>query len=113
MRRTAWFSLICLIAVAALTLVRALFPSVVKDGPLKMVAAESESAPSASKSDSLSRGEEAAPDRVVVKTIRIAAVPQAAKHRPQVESSRHAQRAYARMRGRRHHARHRHGDRKA
>src|SRR5579871_3569543 len=112
MPRTVWFSLICLIGVATLIVVRSL-PSVMKQKPPMMVEPSDSGSPAA-KSDSLLQAEQAAPERVVVKTVKIVATssaakqnPKAEKQNPRVESRRHARHAYARMRGRRHFARHR------
>jgi hypothetical protein len=106
MPRTIWFSLICLIAVAALALGRALLPTDVKEAPHKMAPEAADSAPPAAKSDKLPTAERASPNRVVVvKTIRIAVNPKATEQKIQVASNRHTRRAHAEVRRRRHHSR--------
>lgn len=109
MRRTIWFSLFCLTGVAVLALVQVLSPLVHNHESLTACSIETEGAAApAAKTDKLVTADELVPDKVTVKTTKIVITPPVAKENGPVVSKRHARRAYARMRTRRHYGTHRH-----
>ena len=105
MRRTFWFSLLCMIGLALLVSVRALAPFATKVAPKTpdSFAAE-DMAPLAVKSDRLVAADDAVvTDKAMVKTVRVAFPPPAAKEAISLAA---AKKSYASMRGRAHHHRH-------
>jgi len=105
-RRTVWFSLVCLIGLALLVSVRALSPFAGKATPKTQDSFDPEDiSPLAVKSDRLvSIDDEVVPDKTAIKTVKVAFLAPAAKEgvvAPQRS-------AYASMRGRGHKATHRH-----
>jgi hypothetical protein len=107
-RRTVWFSLLCLIGLALLVSVRALSPFASKAAPKTPDSFEAEeTSPLAAKSDRLvGADEEVVPEKTAVKTVKVVFPSPAAK---QDAGSVTPQRsAYASMRNRAHHATHRH-----
>jgi hypothetical protein len=103
MRRTVWFSLFCMIGLALLVSVRALSPFAGKATPKTPDSFAAEDTPFAIKSDRLvAADDEIVPDKVTIKTVKIAFPPSAAK---QEISPVAAKKSYASMRGRAHHHR--------
>ncbi len=107
-RRTVWFSLFCLIGLALLVSVRALAPFAGKATPKTPDSFNAEdTSPLAVKSDRLvAVGDEVVPDKTTIKTVKVLFPPSAAKEA--AGSGAPQQSAYASMRGRAHHATHRH-----
>jgi hypothetical protein len=107
-RRTVWFSLVCLVGLALLVSVRALSPFASKATPKIPDSFEAEEiSPVAAKSDRLvAIDEDIVPDKTAIKTVKVAFPASAAK---EAAGSAAPQRtAYASMRGRTHHATQRH-----
>jgi hypothetical protein len=105
MRRTFWFSLLCMIGLALLVSVRALAPFAARITPKTpdSFAAE-DMTPLAVKSDRLIAADDAVvTDKATVKTVKVAFPPPAAKEAISLAA---AKKSYASMRGRAHHHRH-------
>jgi hypothetical protein len=108
MRRTVWFSLVCLVGLALLVSVRALAPFAGKATPKTPDSFDAEdTSPLAVKSDRLvAVDDEVVPDKATIKTVKVAFPAPAAKEDAGVVAPQRS--AYASMRGRNHHATHRH-----
>jgi len=107
-RRTVWFSLVCLIGLALLVSVRALSPFASKATTKTPDSFEAEdTSPLAAKSDRLLAADEGVvPDKTAIKTVKVVFPAPAAK---EAAGSATPQRsAYASMRGGKHRATHRH-----
>jgi hypothetical protein len=108
MRRTIWFSLFCLVALAVLIGVRAFSPFASKDAKVPD-SLEDEDIVSLAKTDKLIDNEdELRPDKVTVKTVKILVPPPPAKETSPYLTKEHWRPAYARMRDKTHHATHHH-----
>ena len=110
-RRTVWFSLFYLVGLALLVSVRALSPFAGKATPKIPDSFETEDAsPLAVKSDRLiAVDDEVLPDKTTIKTVKVAFPPPAAKEDAGLVAPQKSWRpSYASMRGRHHHAAHRH-----
>jgi hypothetical protein len=104
MRRTVWFSLVCMIGLALLVSVRALSQFAGKAIPKTPDSFATEDTPLAVKSDRLvAADDEIVPDKATVKTVKIAFPPSTAKEDPGLVAPR---KSYASMRGHAHHHRH-------
>lgn len=111
MRRTVWFSLVCLIGLALLVSVRALAPFAGKAAPKTTDSFDAGGTSAlAVKSDRLvAVGDEVVPDKATIKTVKVVLPPSAAKQVAGLIAPQKSVRpAYASMRGRHHHATHRH-----
>jgi len=108
-RRTVWFSLFCLIGLALLVSVRALAPFAGKAAPKTPDSFDAEDTSSlAIKSDRLvAVGDDVFPDKATIKTVKVLFASSAAKEAAGLVAPRKSS-AYASMRGRAHHATHRH-----
>jgi hypothetical protein len=108
MRRTVWFSLVCLIGLALLVSVRALSPFASKATPKTPDSFDVEdTSPLAIKSDRLVAADDAVvPDKTTIKTVKVVFPSSAAKEDARLVPPQRS--AYASMRGRHHHATHRH-----
>ena len=108
MRRTVWFSLVCLIGLALLVSVRALSPFASKATPKTPDSFDIEdTSPLAIKSDRLvAAGDEIVPDKTTIKTVKVVFPASAPKEDARFVAPQRS--AYASMRGRHHHATHRH-----
>jgi hypothetical protein len=110
MRRTIWFSLFCLIGLAALVGVRALSPFAGQSAPPKIPDSfdEEDTSRVALKTDNLVDDEDGLrPDKVTVKTLKIFVQPPTPEGTNPAASKKWRP-VYARMRGRTHHATHHH-----
>lgn len=105
MRRTVWFSLLCLVGLALLVGARALSPFAGKATPKTPDSFEAEDAPPlAVKSDRLlAADDQIAPEKATVKTVKVALAEPAAREETSLAAPR---KSYASMRGRAHHHRH-------
>lgn len=108
MRRTVWFSLVCLIGLALLVSVRALSPFASKATPKTPDSFDTEdTSPLAIKSDRLlAADDEVVPDKTTIKTVKVVFPASPAKEDARLVPPQRS--AYASMRGRQHHATHRH-----
>jgi hypothetical protein len=108
MRRTVWFSLVCLIGLALLVSVRALSPFASKATPKPPDSFDTEdTSPLAIKSDRLvAADDEIVPDKTTIKTVKVVLPASAPKEEARLVAPQRS--AYASMRGHRHHATHRH-----
>jgi len=108
MRRTVWFSLVCLIGLALLVSVRALAPFAGKAPPKTPDSFDAEdTSPLAIKSDRLvAVDDEVVPDKTTIKTVKVVVPAPAAKQGAGPVPPQRS--AYASMRARAHHATHRH-----
>jgi hypothetical protein len=105
-RRTVWFSLFCLVGLALLVSVRALSPFAGKATPKTPDSFDAQDTSAlAIKSDRLVAVDDV-PDKATVKTVKVTFPPPAAKD--EAGSAVPQRSAYASMRGRNHHATHRH-----
>jgi hypothetical protein len=107
MRRTVWFSLVCLIGLALLVSVRALAPFASKAAPKIPDSFDTEdTSPLAVKSDRLvAADDEVVPDKATIKTVKVVFPASAPKEDARVVAPQRS--AYASMRGRHHHPTHR------
>jgi hypothetical protein len=108
MRRTVWFSLVCLIGLALLVSVRALAPFAGKATPKTPDSFDVEDiSPLAIKSDRLVAVDDGVvPDKATIKTVKVVLPASAAKEVARLAVPQRS--AYASLRGRNHHATHRH-----
>jgi hypothetical protein len=109
MRRTVWFSLFCLVGVAVLASVRALSPIAANDVTKITDSFDFEDAtPPARKTDRLVAAEdELPPDKVTIKTVKVV-VPRSPATEEIGSGVSRKRSSYASVRGRKHHATHRH-----